>query len=94
MPDIYIATITVGSALALLAGACAAGWTATHAQDIAASWREGCEQLTVWRAALGPVWARALAVVVRAYRLAKWSVCAVRWPARGQHRGRRAGVSA
>lgn len=58
MPDIYIAAIVAGSALAVLSGACAAGWTANNAPEIAASWREGCKQLAEWRTALAAAWRR------------------------------------
>lgn len=41
----YIAT---GAAFAAVAAECAAGWVGNHAQDIAASWHEGRDQVAVW----------------------------------------------
>jgi hypothetical protein len=64
----YVAEVLV---IVPLSGAVVTGWTANHAREIAASWRDGVERLAEWRdwlAAVRPdvVVARWLAAVLLA----------------------------
>jgi hypothetical protein len=86
--------IAVGVAGAVIATSCATGWTANNTREIAGSWHDGAAQATAWWQAGARLSARALAAVMRAARMAQVLALAVRWPAHGHHRGRRAGVAA
>lgn len=64
-----------------LGGGLAAGWTANHTADIAASWREGCGQLAIWRDQIA-VNARPMA-----RNLLAWLLDTL-LPGKGQHRAK------
>lgn len=93
MADAFVLATT--AAVVALAGGCAAGWTGNHTTDIAASWVEGCEQLSVWRVAARVRIATTVAAVWLGISLAvtgAWlGPLGVVLPAHGLHR--KAGVA-
>lgn len=93
MADAFVLATT--AAVVALATALAAGWTGNHTTDIAASWAEGCSQLTAWRVAARVRIATAVAAVWLGLTLtvtAAWlGPLGVVLPAHGLHR--KAGVA-
>jgi len=81
MTSDLILAASVGVVLTAVGASLLVGYEAGRTEQIAAGWREGCEQVSAWWAKARPVLA---AVRVAVWR---WLLAQVLLPAHGTHRG-------